>query len=390
MCLENCANSKIQDLRYDPLDTNCIGFEMSDICDYIDVADTPDIKVDQTDLLIVQLNIRGLLSKQKDLSKLLFELMGKHKIDLVILCETWLTKESEGRVNIPGYTYYGNHRLYKRGGGVGFLISDEINFRAKPEYRTMHPHLEASFIELLFKGKNLIIGSLYRPPNTNLKDFINSYNALTNQILKNDHDLLIGLDHNLNLLNYENYADTQAFLEAIVDSEMFPCITRPTRITHQSATLIDNIILNKELYNNNFSGIIVSDISDHMPTLCILRDIRYIPGMHCKTYKRNLSEKRIIKITKLLGNIDLNLIASDTTCDLDQSVMNFHNRILDCIETVSPLCEIEQPIKPTHCEPWMSKGLRKCSKKQLKLYKKALSTKQLIDHEKYKQYRKVF
>ena len=113
MCLENCANSKIQDLKYDPLDTNCTGFELCDTCNYIDIVDTSDIDVDITDLVIVQLNVRGLLSKQKDLSKLLLKLMGKHKIDLVILCETWLTRESESRVDMPGCIYYGNHRTCK-------------------------------------------------------------------------------------------------------------------------------------------------------------------------------------------------------------------------------------------------------------------------------------
>ena len=113
MCLENCANSKIQDLKYDPLDTNCIGFELTDTCDYIDIVDTLDIDVNITDLVIVQLNVRGLISKQKDLSRLLLRIMGNHKIDLVILCKTWLTRESESRLNMPGYTYYGNHRTCK-------------------------------------------------------------------------------------------------------------------------------------------------------------------------------------------------------------------------------------------------------------------------------------
>ena len=47
-------------------------------------------------------------------------------------------------------------------------------------------------------------------------------------------------------------------------------------------------------------------------------------------------------------------------------------------------------IKKTYCEPWMSKGLRRCSKKQLQLYKKALVSKNLIYHEKYKQYHNAF
>ena len=186
MCLENCYKSKVEDLKYDPLDSSCFGFELSDSCDYIDTVDTQSLEVEPTDLTVLHLNIRGLLGKQKELSKFLFELMGKNKIDMIILCETWLTKESEKRVNMLGYTYHGHYRKHKRGGGVGFLISDEINYSARPEFDCMDSHVEASFIELLFKGKNLLIGSLYHPPNTNPKDFLDTYKKLTEQIQQKD------------------------------------------------------------------------------------------------------------------------------------------------------------------------------------------------------------
>ena len=44
----------------------------------------------------------------------------------------------------------------------------------------------------------------------------------------------------------------------------YPLISKPTRITSHSATLIDNIFSN-DLDNHKFSGILWSDISDHLP-----------------------------------------------------------------------------------------------------------------------------
>ena len=47
------------------------------------------------------------------------------------------------------------------------------------------------------------------------------------------------------------------------------------------------------------------------------------------------------------------------------------------------------PAKRVIGQPWLSKGLLKCSKKQLLLYKTALSSKSKIDQERYKHYRNV-
>ena len=43
----------------------------------------------------------------------------------------------------------------------------------------------------------------------------------------------------------------------------------PTRITETSCTLIDNIFTN-DLSNEHFSGILYSDINDHLPVFTLL------------------------------------------------------------------------------------------------------------------------
>ena len=51
----------------------------------------------------------------------------------------------------------------------------------------------------------------------------------------------------------------------------FPLITRPTRITSNRATLIDDIFTNN-LNNFSVSGIMFWDISDHLPIFTLLLD----------------------------------------------------------------------------------------------------------------------
>ena len=108
------------ELSYDPLDTDCFHYDFQDSCYYIEIENTLNISTQARDLTVLQLNCRGLLSKQRNLSRLLYEILGENNKDVVLLCETWLTKESEKRVMFPGYTYYGQSRKNKKGSGVGF------------------------------------------------------------------------------------------------------------------------------------------------------------------------------------------------------------------------------------------------------------------------------
>jgi hypothetical protein len=65
-------------------------------------------------------------------------------------------------------------------------------------------------------------------------------------------------------LNLTHFHATK--LEGLFTSSFFPLINKPTRITTHTATLIDNIYTNNfEKINCSTSGVIISDISDHLP-----------------------------------------------------------------------------------------------------------------------------
>ena len=51
------------------------------------------------------------------------------------------------------------------------------------------------------------------------------------------------MDPNLDFLKSHLHENTQGFINYNLDNDLFPVITRPTQITHSSATLIDNVLL---------------------------------------------------------------------------------------------------------------------------------------------------
>ena len=59
----------------------------------------------------------------------------------------------------------------------------------------------------------------------------------------NNTKIVIGIDHNLDLLNYAKHRPTREFVCINEKNNLVPGITRPTRITNTSATLIDNIFV---------------------------------------------------------------------------------------------------------------------------------------------------
>jgi endonuclease/exonuclease/phosphatase family metal-dependent hydrolase len=79
-------------------------------------------------------------------------------------------------------------------------------------------------------------------------------------------------DFNLDLMKYHCHHFTSEFLDIMYSNMFFPLITRPTRITSNTATLIDNIFSN-HLENFSFSGLLFTDISDHLPIFCIVHDV---------------------------------------------------------------------------------------------------------------------
>ena len=108
---------------------------------------------------------------------------------------------------------------------------------------------------------------------------------------KKGKDLIIGLDHNLDLLKSHIHSLTQEFVDINVNRKLWPVITKPTRITHTTATLIDNIIVSERIFTNYTSGIILEDLSNHLPCYITLPNLKLDRKKNCVITSRKLTQK---------------------------------------------------------------------------------------------------
>ena len=121
-------------------------------------------------------------------------------------------------------------------------------------------------------------------------------------------------DFNINLLNYEKHKPTGSFLKAMYNySHSFvPLITKPTRITTHTATLIDNIFTNNtSTINQHYPGISYNDISDHLPVFCFNQKIK-VQNIKIVINKRQYTTKNMNKFHNIIQEIDWSFLQSIT------------------------------------------------------------------------------
>ena len=153
---------------------NAHDWDITDDCDYLYQVKN----VDSDDLVIIQINIRGILSKISLLKNLIENSIAGRSPDVIIISETWLTPTSP-TVKIPGYRLVHKCRQDRKGGGVGILVSEHIRFLELQSLTSDVRENEVVSVELTLRtGKRCIVSSMYRAPNTSPLIFQCCYDSL--------------------------------------------------------------------------------------------------------------------------------------------------------------------------------------------------------------------
>ena len=100
---------------------------------------------------------------------------------------------------------------------------------------------ECLLLEVEINKHVFLVGSMYRIPNTCIGQFNDDLRMLLNKT-KRYSNCIIGSDQNLDLKRYQHDA-TSKFVDLITEYQFIPTINKPTRVTHTSATLIENLFL---------------------------------------------------------------------------------------------------------------------------------------------------
>ena len=177
-------------------------------------------------------------------------------------------------------------------------------------------------------------------------------------------------DININLLQTllrEKYSE---YFDLLVNNGLAPHISLPTRFSRRSATLIDHIFM-KVAHSRQISssGIILSELSDHLPCFLILKNelTRSTPPKYITL--RNTSELSYSQLQSELRTVDID-------AQLEHSLFTSPIKNYQIIsQTLSNLCEKHLPIKKVKFQkykhkasPWITSGILKSIKHRDKLY----------------------
>ena len=197
------------------------------------------------------------------------------------------------------------------------------------------------------------------------------------------------MDHNYDLLKLGTHKKTQSFIETLLNLNLYPTITRPTRITHSTATLIDNIFILANLYKIFESSISINDILDHLSTLTLLRQTKVKENNPLIFNSRNLTESNKGKINRKLTKVDWMRVLNGKDCN--ENFNKFNNKLTQILDKISPLKTIYILGKRHFNAPWIARGLEISSRKKLRLYKQSiLANSTMQDQTRYKNYRNLY
>ena len=106
------------------------------------------------------------------------------RVDAILLCETFLNSNTLKLVNIPNYTLVSNHCQNRKGGGTGILLRNGIIYKPRKDPDQFKDKvIETTFIEINSRdGRKIIVGSLYKPPNSSSTEFLAKLNEITSKI----------------------------------------------------------------------------------------------------------------------------------------------------------------------------------------------------------------
>ena len=314
---------------------------------------------------LLHLNIRS-QNKHFDDLQLFLNNPSNNAPSLIGLTETWLDSDSNIPFALQNYDYIFNNRQVRRGGGVALYISKDFNFNICNEFSISNDILESLFIEIFVPGrKSIMVGVIYRPPNGNSQDFLLQLGNFLKDPFFNNKDCFLMGDYNINLLKNDNISHD--FLELFLSASFLPLISKPTRVTPQSATLIDNIFSNVIPHPESF--IVISDISDHFPIFSYFSLSNSVKNGGPRPLSRRLTPENLARLGISLERVDWSEVLDND--DMNTSYECFLNILDSNMDSNIPLQRVSaNNYKTTPRLPWINKSLLRSINKKNRLYYK--------------------
>ena len=329
-------------------------------------------------LSLFHLNARSIFSNYEEISTFI-SLTNIH-FSVLGFTETWSHGNINSVLNIPHYNCIESFRSNKRGGGVCLYVSNELPFVKLSNISFFNDSVESLFIEINCDtlGK-CTIGVIYRPPNISIDLFNNNLDIIFNTLSSNKNSYIMG-DFNVNLFD-DNTATN--FINAFASNGFSPVITKATRISNHTATLIDNIFTNADC--NIISGIFDTDLSDHFPIFLKVTDECRNINPNTPHYVRNFNANNKHRFLAELATQSWDHILDETNVNIAYEV--FIDGFTKLYNVHFPSYQISKSKKKKKRHPWITNGILTSIKHKNKLYRKFLRDRTDYNKHIFSQYR---
>ena len=356
------------------------------------------VRYDQN-ITVFNSNARSLLKHEIEY-KSLFDSLSRADMhfNIITFCETWMDTNLESLISFDGYSAVYRHKNnIKEGGGIAAFIKSHINFKVRDDLNFTDEVLDkfdGLFIELVTskKAQNIILCILYRSPSYNsIPEFTTHLLHKVDLIHKEGKSILITGDLNIDLLKYQSNPNTASFLDNMIVKNLIPKITKPTRKTETSATLIDHIFTNIE---NTFclAGTLLTDISDHYSNFISIK-FKSQQKLFPQTYTyRAITQTSLANLNNSMQEHDWNDIYNAS--DVNIAYELFEKQLSRLLNTHLPIVSKKFNRHRHKYQPWITKGILRSLKQKEKLYIHMLKAKNTpsfsVKEQKYKRYNSVY
>ena len=228
----------------------------------------------------------------------------------------------------------------------------------------------------------MIVTCVYRSPGSNVDVFSEYIKQLFTDLSMRKSIFVCG-DVNIAILKHESNIAAKSFLDTMYSIGLYPLIDRPTRISNHSFSLIDNIFTNV-VNQTTLSGILLSDITDHLPIFVLCNY-----PTHIQRNSNRYVKKRIVN-DLALASLSANL-ANEHWATVFSSV-DVNRPYEEFVSIFSKLYNTYLPVKTVRLsttrgdKPWLTNGLRNACNKKNRLYTIFVRSITLAAEMRYKTY----
>jgi hypothetical protein len=178
-------------------------------------------------------------------------------------------------------------------------------------------------VEIL-NGNKVIIHSIYKAPVGDYDYFLNKLDYILNLLHRHNTEFILCGDVNINYLECNNRKVN--LVEMLNTYNLNDTVYFPTRITKNSATLIDNIFVDKQRRYNVKP--FTSGLSDHDAHLITLVNSKVPNNVTESISIRNINKNNVLEFQMLLSKEQWDNIFGNN--NVNNMFNNFHNTYLRC------------------------------------------------------------